>query len=126
MSTTEAEYMAASQAAKELLWMKTLFGELLGKREVPATLLLDNQSAIQLIKNPVHHKRTKHIDVRYHHLRSQFQNNVFSLEYINSRDQQADILTKPLPRTTYQYQREALGVSDSEVNPRPTKEDVRS
>lgn len=89
--------MAASQAAKEIIWTKSLFGELLNVAEVPATLYMDNQSAIQLIKNPVHQKRTKHIDVRYHHLRDQYEDKVFSLEFVASKDQQADIFTKPRP-----------------------------
>lgn len=112
LSTTEAEYMAASHAAKEIIWMKTLFGEMLNITNVPTTLFLDNQSAINLIKNPVYHKRTKHIDVRYHHLRDQYEEKVFMLEYVESKDQQADILTKPLPRTSFQYQRKSIGVQE--------------
>lgn len=85
LSTTEAEYMAASQATKEITWMRALFEELLDTKEVPATLMVDNQSAIQLIKNPVYHKRTKYIDVRYHHVRDQYENKLFSLEYVTSK-----------------------------------------
>lgn len=114
LSTTEAEYMAASQAAKEIAWTKTLFKELLSVDGVPAKLFLDNQGAIHLIKNPVFHKRTKHIDVRYHHLKSQYEDKIFSLEYVTSKQQQADILTKPLPRLTFEYQRSALGVQNND------------
>lgn len=117
LSTTEAEYMAASQTVKEIAWLKTLFKRLLGTDDVPTTLFLDNQSAIQLIKNPVHHKRTKHIDVKYHYIRSQYKDKVFSLEYVPSKDQQADILTKALPRISYQHQRENLGVLDNTAAP---------
>lgn len=113
LSTTEAEYMAASQAAKEIIWIKTLFRELLNVTEIPATLYMDNQSAIQLIKNPVYHKRTKHIDVRYHHLRDQYEDKAFSLEFVSSKDQQADMFTKPLPRLTFQHQCQALGIQEN-------------
>ena len=70
-STTEAEYIAASTAVKELLWLVQLLKDLdeseMCSGGVP--LLIDNQSAIKLIKNPVFHRRSKHIDVRYHFIR---------------------------------------------------------
>lgn len=62
MSTMESEYIAASDAVKELIW---LLDELTDKNN-DVKFLMDNQSAIRLIKNPEFHKRTKHIDVRYH------------------------------------------------------------
>ncbi|KAE8678885.1 Serine/threonine-protein kinase Nek5 [Hibiscus syriacus] len=68
LSTTEAEYMAAAEAAKEALWLTGLVKEL-GVQQGGVQLLCDNQSAIHLAKNQVYRARTKHIDVRFHKIR---------------------------------------------------------
>ena len=60
LSTTEAEYMAAVEAGKEILWMKDFIGEL-GIRQDEYRLFCDSQSAIHLAKNAAYHSRTKHI-----------------------------------------------------------------
>jgi len=64
--------------------------------EVPIKIYVDNVSAINLAKNPGFHQRSKHIDIRYHFLRDQVGKNMIKLEYCRSKDQIADILTKPL------------------------------
>ncbi len=63
---------------------------------------IDNQSAIKLIKNPVYHKRTKHIDVKYHFIREKYQDKTVNIEYVNSNEQLADIFTKALPRDKFE------------------------
>ena len=68
MSTTEAEYIAASKACKEAIWLARLVGDLGISGEVP-TLHCDSQSAIMLAKNPMFHVKTKHIAVKYHFIR---------------------------------------------------------
>ena len=68
LSTTEAEYIAATEAAKEMLWMKR-FVQKLGLMQDEYVVFCDSQSAIDLSKNTLYHSRTKHIDVRYHWLR---------------------------------------------------------
>lgn len=73
-------------------------------------LFVDNQSAIKSLKNLEFHKRTKHIDVRYHFAREKIQEGLFDLEYIHTKEQQADILTKPLPRKQFCYIHELLNV----------------
>ncbi|CAL1677543.1 unnamed protein product [Lasius platythorax] len=102
--------MAACQTAKEIAWVKTLINEPLNVEDVPTTLYMDNQSAISLIKNPVFHKTVKHIDVRFHYIREQYTGKKSLLEYVASKEQHADILTKPLPRQQFQHNREALGI----------------
>jgi len=57
----------------------------------------DNTSAINLTRNPVLHSRTKHIEIRHHFLRDHVQKNDVSFEYVDTKDQLADIFTKPLP-----------------------------
>lgn len=66
LSTTEAEYVAASAAARESIWLRKLLSDIGCPCDKETALFVDNQSAIQLVKNPVYHKRTKHIDIHYH------------------------------------------------------------
>lgn len=110
LSTTESEYMAASHAIKELIWLKRLLAELSPIEMTPPIFFMDNQSAIRLVKNPEFHKRTKHIDVRYHFIREKFEDGVFDLKYIETNKQLADVMTKALPRIKHQYFCGSLGV----------------
>lgn len=80
-----------------------LLTELLSVSNLSSTFYMDNQSAIRLIKNPVFHKRTKHIDVQYHFIREKFQEGQFNLEYVNTDEQIADILTKALNKNRRKY-----------------------
>ncbi|GFY76314.1 retrovirus-related Pol polyprotein from transposon TNT 1-94 [Trichonephila inaurata madagascariensis] len=73
LSTTEKEFIAANQAAKEAIWLNNLLKELCCVASVPC-LQMDNQSAIRLVKNPEFHNRTKHIDIRYKFIREQYEN----------------------------------------------------
>ena len=95
LSTTEAEYMAACEGIKELIWVKRLLSELSTDSSTPL-LCMDNRSAIKLVKNPQFHKRTKHIDVKFHFIREVYGSGGFTLNYVPSSEQLADILTKPL------------------------------
>ena len=69
LSTCKTEYIAAATVACQVVWLHRLLGELTGVEAHPPTLMVDNQSAIALAKNPVLHDRSKHIDVRLHFLR---------------------------------------------------------
>ena len=71
---------------------------------------MDNKSAIELAKNPVYHERSKHIDVRYHSIREHIKNEEVWVIHVASRDQAADILTKALPRTTFEEEKQKLGM----------------
>lgn len=71
---------------------------------------MDNQSAIRLIKNPEFHKRTKHIDVRYHYIREKFEEHSFDLEFVSTLDQSGDIFTKALLKCKFQFLRNKIGV----------------
>lgn len=82
LSTTEAEFIAACEATKEGVWLQRLLKEITPGPVGPMPLLCDNQSAIQLIKNPVFHQRTKHIDVRYNFIREHQENGIIDVKYI--------------------------------------------
>lgn len=114
LSTTESEYIAASEAVKELVWQKLLFAELVNKGSYSSVLFMDNQSAIRLVKNPEFHKRTKHIDIRYHFIREKFEEGEFDLQFISTHEMVADICTKALPKERFQYLRSLTGLIPKE------------
>jgi glutathionylspermidine synthase len=68
LSSCEAEYIAASTAACHGVWLARLLGEILKADAARPVIRIDNKSAISLVRNPVHHDRSKHIDVRFHFL----------------------------------------------------------
>jgi transcriptional accessory protein Tex/SPT6 len=82
----------------------------MGGEPEPPVLKVDNKSAIDLSKNPVHHDRTKHIDTRFHYIRECVDRRKIILEQITTQDQLADILTKPLDRVKFQHLRDRIGV----------------
>lgn len=93
LSTTEAEYMAISEAGKEMIWLKNFLKEL-GKEQDNYELFSDSQSAIHLDKNPVFHARSKHIQLRYHHIRELINEGTLSLQKIPGLKNPSDMLTK--------------------------------
>ena len=98
LSTVEAEYMAACQAAKDAVWLRAFLVGLGLHASAPTTIQCDSQGAIALAKNPEHHQRSKHIDMRYHFIREQVTNGAITLSYTSTSDMVADQLTKPLSR----------------------------
>ena len=96
MSTTEAEYVAATSCACQAVWLRNVLEELHFKQESPTPIYCDNTSAINLSKNPVEHGRSKHIDVKYHFLRDLTKDAKISLIYCRSEEQVGDMFTKPL------------------------------
>jgi hypothetical protein len=98
LSTTEAEFVAAASAGQEVVWMRTLLGELGFPISGPSLLLLDNQSAIQVGKNPKHHGHMKHLNLRFYWLRNIVVAGQIVLRYVPTADMAADLLTKGLAR----------------------------
>ena len=96
LSTMEAEYMALTEATKELLWMRRFLKELGHESNNPTNLFTDNQSALALSKNPVSHARVKHIDIHHHFICDAIQDNVVWVQHIPIEDMIADSLTKAL------------------------------
>lgn len=111
LSTTEAEFIAATEACKELIWMKKFLHEL-GFKQEHYVMYCDNQSAIYLGKNSTFHARSKHIDVRYHWLRDALNDNLFELEKIHTDHNGSDMMTKALPREKLEACRLIAGMAN--------------
>lgn len=95
-SSTEAEYRALATTASDLFWIRQLLKDLHIFGSSPPQLWCDNQSAIQLARNPVFHGRTKHVEVDFHFIREKVVRKDLVLQHISTHDQLADIFTKPL------------------------------
>jgi hypothetical protein len=112
LSTAEAGYIAAGHCRAQLLWMRQTLQDY-GYKLTKVPLLCDNESAIRMADNPVEHSRTKHIVIRYHFLRDHQQKGDIEIAYISTKDQLADIFTKPLDEQTFTKLRHELYILDS-------------
>ncbi|KAG8496506.1 hypothetical protein CXB51_009106 [Gossypium anomalum] len=109
LSTTEAEYMAITEACKEAIWLKGLFSELNEDLQI-STVFCDSQSAIFLTKDQMFHERTKHIDVRYHFVRDIIARGDIVVSKISTHENPADMMTKSLPITKFEHCLDLVGV----------------
>lgn len=110
-STLEAEYVALSECTRAVLWVKMLLEHDL--REKAGKLIkihCDNMGAIEVARNPTHHFKSKHIDVKYHHVRDLIESEQIELSFVNSTSNIADVMTKPLNKSSHHNHRVALGV----------------
>ena len=101
-SSTESEYYALSETARETVWLRKLLGEMGQEQDSATTIWEDNQQTIVWALDAAHHGRNKHIDVRLHYVRDQVRRNVVKVQYTPTEDQLADLLTKPLGRLAFQ------------------------
>jgi hypothetical protein len=102
-SSTEAEYIAMSQAAAEAVWLRRFLRDLGFAQSSPTTIYADNLSAMALSRNPLFHNRTKHIDVQYHYIRECVLNTIIEPVHVSSEEMVADVLTKGLARPKFRY-----------------------
>ncbi|KAK2423987.1 putative mitochondrial protein [Trifolium repens] len=109
LSTAEAEYIAAGSSCSQMMWMKQMLQEYNVEQDV-LTLYCDNLSAINISKNPIQHSRTKHIDIRHHFIRDLVEDNVITLEHVDTEEQIADIFTKALDLKKFEKLRGMLGI----------------
>ena len=96
LSSAEAEYGGAVKASKEAMWLRQILSEFGLHHQHPTTLWCDNQSAIQLCKDPIQHQRMKHIELDIHFIRNLIHDHVLEMQYYPTNDQVADIFTKAL------------------------------
>ena len=100
MSITEAEYIACSEAAKDAQWIRQLLLELGQTKNVVPTLYTDNEAALKLTKTQTFHRRTRHIEHRFHYIRELVDQGSIKLIGIKGKDNPADPLTKLLPMSS--------------------------
>ena len=109
--------MAATEAAKQALWLQEFLEEITEKPSRKVVIRLDNKSAIALTKNPVCHGGSKHIHKHYHFIRECIENEQVDVQHIPGTEQKADILTKALGRIKFKEIKDPVGVQDiKEVN----------
>ena len=109
-STAEAEYVVASAAVNQAIWIRKLMVDLQMEQKESTQILVDNQAAIAIAKNPVFHGKTKHLKLKLYFLREVQREGEIQLIYCKTENQNADILTKPLPQAKYEFFRQRLGV----------------
>jgi hypothetical protein len=112
LSSCEAEFMGATEAAKQALWLRVLLGELTATQPRAVTLYVDNNSAIALMKNPVFHGCSKHIDIKYHFIRECVERGQILVKRVCTAEQKADALTKSMPTVKFSVMKYLLGVRE--------------
>ena len=110
LSTTEAKYIVVATCCTHVLWMNWTLVDLEVKYTASIPIHCDNTSAISVSKNHVFHSKIKHIPIKYNFLREQVTNQIVQVHYIPTTEQIADIFTKPLAKTPFEYLRQKLGV----------------
>lgn len=112
LSSCEAEFMAATLAACQGVWLQGLLDEIMGHKQETVVIKVDNRSALALMKDPVFHGRSKHIETKYYYIRDCIERDKIQVEFVSGNQQRADILTKALPRMKFSEMRCILGVAE--------------
>jgi len=115
ISSVEAEYVTATLASCQVVWLRRIWKDMSHTEKDPTPIFYDNTSTISLSKNNVFHKKSKHIDTRFHFIRELVNNGDIALQFCGSRDQLADIFTKPLGKSVFDFQRQHLGIISADV-----------
>lgn len=110
LSSCEAEFMAATMTACQGIWLRRLLAEITGQNTPPVRMFVDNKAALELMKNPVFHGRSKHIDVRFHFIRECIENGEIVVAHVDGKMQKADVLTKALARMKHDEMCKMIGI----------------
>lgn len=111
LSSTEAEYVALSEATREICWLRSLYDELGFRQDSPSNLKGDNDGSIAMARNPQFHKRAKHIATRWHWIRDMVEEGFVSITSCRDPEQTADVLTKALPRPKHEKHIREMGIA---------------
>ena len=112
MSNCEAEYVTATIATQECLWLKRLIQEMVISLNQPIQIKCDNESGIKLVRNPVFHACSKHI-IHYYFVREKVFSQDVKLHKTHTNEQVADIFTKTLAKLKFEVFRKALVVIEN-------------
>jgi len=113
LSTIEVEYMAATHASKEVVWLERLCSSM-GLVQEAIRIDCDSQSVSFLEKNPAYHSKTKHIDVQYHFVRDMIENKKVLLVKVDTLKNTSNALTKSMSSEKLSWCRETMGISGLE------------
>lgn len=116
-SSTKSEYKALADASAELIWLESLFQELCFSLRGPPILWCDNIGATYLLANPVFHARTKHVEIDYHFVQERVVQKQLAVQFISTKDQIADVFTKPSSTARFQFLRDKLKIDGQESTP---------
>jgi KUP system potassium uptake protein len=122
LSTAEAEYAALTQAAKEAIWLQNLLKDLRMSKYAPRVINVDNQGTIALANNPIHHARTKHLDVQLQFVRDSIENGIIELQYCPTDVMFADIMTKALAKDKHATMRKLIGMDSGNTSASPVED----
>ena len=109
-NSAESEYRALALGICEGMWLQRLLRELKVNVQASVKMFTDNQADISISKNPLHHVRTKHIEIDRHFISKKVNTGIIQLSYIPIRQQIADVLTKALPRVSFDELNSKLGL----------------
>ncbi|KAL5823512.1 hypothetical protein ACOSQ4_021412 [Xanthoceras sorbifolium] len=112
-SIAEAEFIAATAAANQVLWLKIFLCDLHMEQKDNTEIFVDNQAALAISHNSVFHGKTKHFNIKLYFLREIQKNGEVTLVYCKSEDQLADLFTKPLPVSKFELLRQKIGIYSS-------------
>jgi hypothetical protein len=112
VSSRESEFMSATAGAMQAIWLRGLLSEVTSTKPKVVPLLVDNNSAIALMKNPVFHGKSKHIDTRFHFIRQCIERGQIVVRRVGTTEQKANSLTKALTAGSLMVMRHLLGVRD--------------
>ena len=113
VSSTQAKYVALSEAAREACWLKSLYGELGHSQQFPIIIKGNNDGSIAMAKNPQFHSRSKHVAIRWHWVRELVERGEVTIESCRNPQQTADILTKALPRPKHRQHAIEMGLTSA-------------
>jgi hypothetical protein len=113
LSTAEAEYIALCVAVCKAVRLHKLLADLFGHEMDSTVIYCDNQSCVKLSKNLVFHDKLKHIEIKYHYIRDMVQRKEVHVQCLSTHEQVADVFTKPLAKTNFEYFRERLGLVEN-------------
>lgn len=113
LSSAEAEYRSMQCVTAKLAWLTCLLHELTIPNVLPVLVQCDSQAAIHIAKNPVFHKRTKHVELDCHFVREKLHDGLITLQHVPTTSQLADLFTKNLPSRQHHHLLNKLGVSHS-------------
>ena len=102
LSSCEAEYLACSHNARQVIWLRSLFEEIGFAQNSPTPLYCDNQGTVICTHDPQSHSRMKHIDIRAHFIRDSVNRKLIDVHHIPGSENPADLMTKLLHRTIHQ------------------------